>query len=144
MPQHRQRCGDKLWRKMNYYDSCVLLLGKLVLYPMHLYQCSGDEYVAFAERLVLMLRFTAFISIVLTAFEMIMLWCSSTMQLLRQFGGERSVTVLQLALLQAVDVLWDLRLPCSLPAADKAGEVNNTAAEEEYDEAAEGRPCFQD
>jgi hypothetical protein len=127
---------------MHHYGSGVLLLVKLVLYPACLYHSSSDEYAAFAVQLALMPRFAAFVSIVSTVFEMMMLQRSCAVQLLRPFASQCSAAALQLAALQAADVLWDLCLPHSPPAANEAGEEDDAAAGEEYNKVAEGRPCF--
>jgi hypothetical protein len=58
---------------MHCYGSGVLLLAKLLLYSVHLYQCRGDEYMVLAARLALMPRFATFVNIVSTVFEMTML-----------------------------------------------------------------------
>jgi tryptophanyl-tRNA synthetase len=83
----------------------MLLLAKPVLYLVRLYQYSSNEYAALGMQLARMLCFAAFASIVSAAFEMTMLWCSSGMQLLRQFAGKHSAAVLEAAALQAADVL---------------------------------------
>lgn len=87
-------------------------------------------------------RLATIVSIVLVAFVMTILWHSSTVQLLCQFASERSATSLQLAALQAANMLRDLHLPRSPPAADESSEENSKAAGEENIVTAKRRRCF--